>query len=110
MPETDDTTAEACYYCGICYDRLGQHKKAMQYYRKVVDNWPGYKSACSAQLRIAKMYKWLLRAGLISDSEADAAISVVYENLVEKFPDCPAAERVRKRLNDNAKSKEGESK
>ena len=110
LPETDQTTAEACYYCGICYDRLGQHKKAMQYYRKVVDNWPGHKLAPSAQSRIAKAYKWLLRAGVISDSEAEVAMSVAYENLVEKFPDSPAAERVRKWLDDKARSMEGEPK
>jgi len=110
LPETDYTTAEACYFCGICYDRLGQHKKAMYYYRKVVDNWPSYKDAWVAQLRIAKIYKRLLRAGLISDSEADAAISVAYKHLVEKFPDCPAAERARNWPNYNARSKEGEPK
>jgi len=99
LPKTDDKAAEICYFSGVCYSRLGQHQKAIEYYQKVVDNWPGYKLAWSAQFQIVKMYKWLLEAGVMSESEAEAAITVTFEHLLKKFPDCPAAGAARKWLN-----------
>lgn len=100
LPESEpDTIAQAYCFSGHCYRKLGQYKKAIEYYQKVVDNWPGYKLAWSAQFRIVKMYKWLLEAGVMSESEAEAAITVTFEHLLKKFPDCPAVGVAREWLN-----------
>jgi len=99
--------AEVYHVLGTCCQHLGQYAKAIEYYQKVVDNWPEYESAWLAQFRIAKTYKWLLRTGAISDSEANAAIKVAFEHLLESFPDCPAAELVRDWLEDNPEPEEG---
>lgn len=65
LPDSEpDTMAQAHCFSGHCYRRLGQYEKAIEYYQKVVDNWPGYKLASSAQFRIVKIYKWLLGAGV----------------------------------------------
>lgn len=108
LPETLYTTAEACYFSAVCYGRLGQYEKAIEYYQKVVDNWPEYKYAWLAQSKVAKTYKWFLRFGVMSESEAEAAITVTFEHLVNKFPDCPASSAARKWLNYyHKKSSEG---
>lgn len=99
--------AEVYHVLGNCCQHLGQYAKAIEYYQKVVDNWSDYKYAWIAQLRIAKIYKLLLITGVISDSEADATIIAAYRNIVESFPDCPAAELVRECLVHNAKPEEG---
>ncbi len=98
LPETGYITAEACFFSAVCYGRLGQYEKAIKYYQKVVDNWPEYKSAPSAQSRIAKTYKWLLRFGVMSESEAERAITVAFEQLVEKFPNCTAVKSAKEWL------------
>lgn len=108
LPETRYITAEACYFSAVCYSRLGQHEKAIEYYQKVVDNWPEYKLAWLAQFKVAKTYKWLLRFGVMSESEAEAAITVTFEQLLASYPDCPAASAAHKWLNYyHKKSSEG---
>jgi len=52
--------AEAHYILAICYKRLEEYTKAIECYQKVVDDWPDYKYAWLAQLRVAKIYDGLL--------------------------------------------------
>ena len=99
FPEIPHTTAVAYYLAAECYYRLGQYEQAIEYYQEVADNWPEYTHAWLAQLKIANMYKWLLRAGAISNSETNVAMRVAYEQLLTNFPDCPVAGTVRKWLN-----------
>lgn len=99
FPEIPHTTAVAYYLAAECYYRLGQYEQAIEYYQEVADNWPEYTHAWLAQLKIAKMYKWLLGAGAISNSETNVAMRVAYEQLLTNFPDCPVAGTVRKWLN-----------
>ena len=101
-------TAEAYYFSGVCYERLGKYQKVIECYQKVIDNWPEYNSAWTAQFRIVKIYKKLFITGAISDSEANAAIKVAFEHLVESFPDSPVAEAARNWLDRNPETKEGE--
>jgi len=111
LPKTDDKAAEICYFSGVCYSRLGQHQKAIEYYRKVVDNWPDYKYAWHVQFMIGRTYKYLKETGAISESEADSAILAAYERVIQNYPDCPAAKAARGWLNYyHKKSSEGRQK
>lgn len=107
LPKTDDKAAEICYFSGVCYSRLGQYKKAIEYYQKVVDTWPDYKYAWLAKSQVAKMYRRFARTGVMSDSEAEAVMKMVYEQLLADYPDCPAARTARRWLERNVNSNEG---
>jgi tetratricopeptide (TPR) repeat protein len=101
---------EICHISGICYERVDEYPKAINYYQKVVDEWPDYEHAWEAQFRIAKMSKWLILNGAKSDSEAHAVVKSAFKQLVESYPDCPAAEGARNWLEGNVKSTEGAQK
>jgi tetratricopeptide (TPR) repeat protein len=104
------TAAEAWFFSAECYYRLAQYEKAIEYYEKVVQNWPDYEYAWLAQHRVVKMYKWLLRAGVMSHSEAEAAMKIAYEQLLARYPDCPAAKSARNWLDQYHRENRGEQK
>ncbi|MBW8042151.1 MAG: tetratricopeptide repeat protein [Planctomycetes bacterium] len=85
------TTAWAYNFAADCYRRLGQHKKAIEYYQRVVDDWPDYEYASDALFRIGHIHENLKTLGITSKSEADLKIKAIYEQLLEKYPDCRAA-------------------
>jgi len=95
------TMAETYLFSGVCYRRIGQHRKAIEYYQKVVSDWPDYRYAWSAQMRIAFTYEYLRNNGIIPQSEADILIKAAFEAVVENYPNCPAAPAARSRLNSN---------
>jgi TolA-binding protein len=98
---------EICYISAVCYERLDEYAKAVGYYEKVVDNWPDYEHAWKAQFLVAKMSKWLMLTGAISDSEADAAINTAYQRVLERYPDSPAAKVLRHHFEGDVKPEEG---
>jgi tetratricopeptide (TPR) repeat protein len=100
-------TMEAYFLSAECYYRLGQYEKAIEYYQKVVDNWPYYEYAWIAQYRIVQRYKLLLRESDMSDSAIHAKLAEAYQRLVQKYPDCPAAKAARNWLENFASSIEG---
>jgi tetratricopeptide (TPR) repeat protein len=101
---------EICHIAAVCYERLAEYQQAIEYYQKVVDNWPDYEDAWKAELRIAKMSKWLILTGAISLSEADAAINTAYERVLRRYPDSPAAEVLRHHFEGDVKPEEGAQK
>jgi len=81
-------TPQACCYAGDCYKRLGRYEKSAGYYQKVVDSFPSYRRIWDAYFMLGQNYESLKKAGTISAAEADAKIRPVYQQLVEKYPDC----------------------
>lgn len=102
LPEST-MTVQAYYYAANCCQRLGQFEKAINYYKKVVDNWPGYEYAPNARFKIGHCYEGLKGAGAIKKSAADAQIKAAYEQALEKCPNCPAAKAARNWLKYNVK-------
>jgi hypothetical protein len=86
---------------------LGQYEKAIEYFQKTVDNFPGYENAWVAQNRIAKVYKFMMRDEIIPEQEGEAAMTAAYEKLIANFPDCPVAGRASKWLETYAIPTEG---
>jgi tetratricopeptide (TPR) repeat protein len=103
-------TVEAYFYSAECHYQLGEDQKALAYFQKLVDKWPDYEYAWLAQARVAKIYKRFAAAGVMPDSEVEAAMNVVYERLLANYPDCPAAQTARRWLEGKVKSSEGEQK
>ena len=78
----------AQYFSAVCYSRFGEYEKALTYYQQVVDNWPDYQYAWSAQYLIGNCYEKLKYFGSLPESEADPKIEQAYQSVVEKYPDC----------------------
>jgi len=97
LPESI-ATAWAYNTAADCYRRLGQHVRAVEYYQMVVDDWPDYEYVWSALFRIGHIHEVLKKTGLMSKSEANPKIKVIYEQLIEKYPDCKMARYARRWL------------
>ncbi len=85
------TTANAFHFAARCYERLGKYDNAIEHFETVLRDWPGYQYAWSAQFLIGRCYRRLEKAGVISKVEADTEIRIVYEQLLQDYPNCPAA-------------------
>jgi len=99
--------AHASYVSGYAYLRMDDYAKAIECCEKVISTWPNCEYAWRALLRISKVYKLLMKEDVVSDSEGWAAVKVVYEQIVQEYPECPAAGEVRRWLERYGKSYEG---
>ena len=91
VPKCDDT-ARAYYCAAVCYSQeLKEYAKGIEYYRKVVENWPNYRHAWHAQYFIGTYYERLKETGAIDKIEADTQIEQAYKAVVEKYPDSNSA-------------------
>jgi outer membrane protein assembly factor BamD (BamD/ComL family) len=100
-------TVHAWYFTGYAYERMRDYGKAIECCEKVISTWPNCEYAWRALLRISKMYKLLMKEDVVSDSEGWAAVKVVYEQIVQEYPECPAAGEVPRWLERYGKSYEG---
>lgn len=78
----------ANYFLAVSYRKLGKHDKAVGYYQKVVDKWPEYQFAWSAQCLIGECYEKLRSTGRLAESEANPKIVEAYKAVIEEYPDC----------------------
>ncbi|MBN2455244.1 MAG: tetratricopeptide repeat protein, partial [Sedimentisphaerales bacterium] len=86
------TTPRAYYLAArCCFKHLGEYEKAIEYCKKVVDNWSEDKYASQAQFLIGECYEQLRNSGGLPESEADPKIEQAYEAVVENYPDCASA-------------------
>jgi tetratricopeptide (TPR) repeat protein len=90
----------AYYFSAVCYRRLGQYDNALAYYQTVVDNWPDYHFAWSAQYLIGSCYENLKTSGAVPESEASLKIEQAYKAVVEKYPDSALAASACMKLSD----------
>jgi tetratricopeptide (TPR) repeat protein len=96
---------EASFMAGETSQNLNEYQKAINHYKSVVDNWSDYKYAWLAQDRILKLYPALYKAGIISESQNISLIHEGQNTLLEKFPDSPAADKIRQQI-ENSRERE----
>jgi TolA-binding protein len=77
----------AQYFTAVCYRRFGEYEKAITHYQNVVDNWPDYQYAWSAQYLIGSCYEKLKYYNSLPESESDPKIEQAYKAVVENYPD-----------------------
>jgi TolA-binding protein len=88
LPPNANYTPRAYYCSAVCYSQeLAEHQKGIEYFQKIVDNWPKYRYAWDAQFLIGRSYEALKKAGSLPPSEADAKIQQAYQAVIEKYPD-----------------------
>ena len=97
------------YFTAHAYEQLNDYPAAMKYYTKVVNDYPDYKRAKSAYMRIAKLYRRMLVSGNLgglSKEEARAGMAEAYKRLERNHPGFTAARLKRlKKLEDSSKSR-----
>jgi tetratricopeptide (TPR) repeat protein len=94
-----DLTPRAYYLSGVLYSQyLGQYQKGIEYFQKVVDNWPSYQFAWDAQFFIGLYYERLRDSGAITASEANPKIEQAYRAVVEKYPNSEPAPHIALKL------------
>jgi len=96
-----DAAAEACCWAADCYRRLGEYELSIQYYQKVVDNYPSNRLAWHAIYMTGRNYQQLKEAGLVSAKQADSQTRAAYERLVEQYPECKPAKVAKRWLSRN---------
>jgi TolA-binding protein len=88
-PESESIGLQhAHYFAGVCCRKLGQYDKAIGYYQKLIDKWPKYQYAWSAQCLIGECYENLKQSGEVAESAADPNIVEAYKRVIENYPDC----------------------
>lgn len=92
-------TAPAYYTAAVIYSQeLHEYSEAIEYYQKVVDNWPDYKYAWHAQYFIGMYYEKLRDSGGISASKANPKIEAAYRAVIENYPDSSSAKHAARKL------------
>lgn len=83
---------EFSYFTAIALQRAGDHKRAKDYFRVVIDRWPNYNRRQHAMAMLAECYDVLKYKQEIPISEANRAISEAYAMMVKDYPDARASE------------------
>jgi len=91
-------TPVVCFKAGDCYRKLGEYKKSIECYQKVINDYPGDNMAWHAMFMVGRNYEDLKKSEVISESEADTKIKAAYEQLLENYPDCKVAKIARRWL------------
>jgi len=86
LPGDPYMTPHIYSYVGLCYRKLGRYAKSIDYYQKVIDDYPEHYFARSSMLQIGRNYQSLKNSGAMSPSEADLKTKTTYGRLVETYP------------------------
>jgi len=82
---------DSCCWTGDSYRQLGEYEKSIECFQKVISDHPDYKFIWHALLTIGRNYESLAEKGVVSESEAEAKIGAAYQQILDSYPDCPAA-------------------
>jgi tetratricopeptide (TPR) repeat protein len=86
------TTPQAYWCSAVVYSQeLGEYQKGIEYYQHVVDTWPDYEYAWSAQFLIGRYYQRLRDTGGMPESEANSQFEHAYQAVLDNYPDSEAA-------------------
>jgi outer membrane protein assembly factor BamD len=99
LPPGDSLVTEAHFRLAECYFAQGNQLQAAREFRKVSDDWPSSTLAPEALLRAGDAYADLWRRPELDDTYGATAKSA-YQELLNRYPDSPAAGRARYRIAD----------
>jgi len=93
-----EDAASAYYFSALCYELIGGYEIAIQYYQKVVDDWPDDIRSPRLLYRITKLYAKLEGSGQISTMDASIEIRQACKKLLEDYPASRYVDEMRKTL------------
>ena len=99
VPAGDTLAVMAHFYLAESYFGLGNQLQAAREFRKVSDDSPNSRLAPEALLRTGDAYADLWRRPELDDSYAQTA-KATFQELLNRYPDAPAAARARMRIAD----------
>ncbi len=85
LPVILPDTAHAWYMSGNANRAMKDFAKALEYYQKVVDTWPDYVHAWSAQYMIADCARKLERNGEMPKEEAEGLMEAGYLGVINNY-------------------------
>ncbi|MBW8001010.1 MAG: tetratricopeptide repeat protein [Planctomycetes bacterium] len=94
-------TVESCAFVAKCHRKLGDYEESIQYYQKIIDEYPDYRHGWYALYMVGHNLETLLKTGSVSSAVAVPQIQAVYTQLIEKYPTCSAADGVQSWLNNH---------
>ncbi|MFA7485855.1 MAG: tetratricopeptide repeat protein [Phycisphaerae bacterium] len=77
---------------------FGDYAKAVEYYQKVVDDWPDFEYAGLAQLKVGDNLRQMVRNDLLPAEQTEAAIADSYIKVLDNYPDSMWARHAALRL------------
>jgi len=92
---SSDEVPHACCWMGRYYRELGDYQNSIDMFQRVVDQYPDFVFVWEALYCVGINYESLLEEGLLDSSEAEAKIRAAYQQLLQRYPDCPRAEYAR---------------
>jgi len=110
LPVHPSITPSAHYDLATTYYYLGEYPKVEKHCSQLRAGWPTDEHAWMTYVLTVKTYQDSLWKGEIRQKECDAKTKLIYDELVSRYPNCPAAPMVRDWLNRNGRSIEGENK
>jgi tetratricopeptide (TPR) repeat protein len=93
---------QSVYFSGIVCQRLGEFEQAVVYYQRVITKWPDYEQTWHARYMTAECAKLLVKAGKMDMAQANTIKRMLYQEILQKNPECPVADFVRQNLNSQA--------
>jgi outer membrane protein assembly factor BamD len=93
----DPISAEARYYLAECQFALGEYPEAARNFRRVADEFPDHPLAPDALMRSGDALAAQWRRPQLDPTPADEALAE-YRELLARYPDSRAAERVRLKI------------
>jgi len=84
-------TDNAYFFAASCRQQQAKWDGAIEYYQKLVDDWPDYKLVGGAQCAIGWCLEVLRDEGKIPKEQADTLIEQAYTTVLTKYSDCYTA-------------------
>jgi outer membrane protein assembly factor BamD len=97
LPPGDRRIPQAHFWLGEAYFARGQHLEAAREFRKASDDTPNHPLAPEALLRVGDAYADLWRRPELDPTYGQTALAT-YQELLNRYPDSPAAKRARLRI------------
>lgn len=99
LPPDPAYSPRAYFMTGVCYSQeLDEYQKGIEYFQRVVEDWPAYEYAWRAQYLVGRYYETLRNKGVMPESEANVRIEEAYRAVVDKYPYSESAPRSALRL------------
>ncbi len=95
-------TPQGLHILAQCCHRMGNRTKALEVYERLDGDWPAEKYRWHAQLMVAKGYERMAAEGKLSGQQAHEKALAAYTQVLERYPNSPAAKVARKWLEQSA--------
>jgi len=86
------------YFAASSRQQLNRWDDAIEYYQKVVNDWPDFKYAGGAQCAVGWCYEELRNEGKAPKETVNPLIEEAYKEVINKYPDCYIANYAALRL------------